>query len=87
MQFLYVFYFQNKQTSMLIGAVSLNPKTRWEYLDSIVNKFFQEYVLRIDSLNNLGLTSESILCYQIGEIVRGSGMFHCFDTSYEIDLN
>ena len=71
---------------MLIGAVSLNPKTRWELLDSIVNKFFQEYVLRIDSVTNLGLNNESIMCYQIGEIVRGSGKLkHLIDTLVSIN--
>lgn len=30
----------------------------------------QEYVFRVDTLTSLGLSSDSIVCYRMGEVVR-----------------
>lgn len=31
----------------------------------------QEYVFRVDPATSLGLTSDSIMCYRMGDVVRG----------------
>lgn len=33
--------------------------------------FSQEYVFRVDPATSLGLTSDSIMCYRMGDVVRG----------------
>ncbi|XP_077491424.1 sickie isoform X3 [Amblyomma americanum] len=54
----------------LIGSLYVSGKTKWDNLDSAVKKIFKDYVLRVDPASNLGLSSESILCYHIDDIVR-----------------
>ena len=44
---------------------------------------FQEYVLRIDPVTNLGLSAESVFSYHIGDIVRTKGKI----TLYYIGLD
>ncbi|XP_030843943.1 neuron navigator 2 isoform X3 [Strongylocentrotus purpuratus] len=55
---------------VLIGTIGISSKTNWDTLDSVVRRIFKEYVLRIDPVTNLGLSSESIMCYVVGEIMR-----------------
>ncbi|XP_076347890.1 uncharacterized protein LOC143245425 [Tachypleus tridentatus] len=57
-------------SEVLIGAFLVNSKMSWDLMDNIVNQTFKEYVQRIDLLSSLGLNTESILSYQVGEIVR-----------------
>lgn len=45
------------------------------YLDvflifNFTNFFFQEYVLRVDPVSNLGLSAESVYSYHVGEVSR-----------------
>ncbi|XP_075725682.1 sickie isoform X4 [Rhipicephalus microplus] len=54
----------------LIGSLYVSGKTKWDNLDSAVKKAFKDYVLKVDPASNLGLSSESILCYHIDDIVR-----------------
>ena len=39
----------------------------------IFDFYFQEYVLRVDPVTNLGLSAESVYSYHIGEIVKTKG--------------
>ena len=74
--------------SVRIGTVSICGKSSWELIDSLVNRLFQEYLMKVDPCTNLGLSSNSMASYQIGEeVVRrlGSGpglatnsIFFCF---------
>ncbi|XP_078663254.1 neuron navigator 2-like isoform X7 [Branchiostoma floridae x Branchiostoma belcheri] len=59
-----------KAQQIIIGALSVSGKTKWDMLDNVVHRLFKEYLLRIDPVSNLGLTSESIRNYTIGEIIR-----------------
>ncbi|XP_064478285.1 neuron navigator 3-like isoform X4 [Ornithodoros turicata] len=53
-----------------LGSILVSGKTKWDNLDHLVRKCFKEYVSRVDPSSNLGLNSESVLCYHIGEVVR-----------------
>ncbi|XP_067950786.1 neuron navigator 3-like isoform X2 [Watersipora subatra] len=61
----------NKQgTGCFIGSVSVTGKTKWDVLDSLVKRTFKQYLSRIDQSTNLGLTSESIYAFIVGEVCR-----------------
>ncbi|CAG7818359.1 unnamed protein product [Allacma fusca] len=53
-----------------IGNVLISSKIKWDTLDTMVKKVFKEYVMRVDSVTNLGLNADSIGSYSIGEITR-----------------
>ncbi|XP_076330999.1 uncharacterized protein LOC143236592 isoform X2 [Tachypleus tridentatus] len=55
---------------VFIGSVSVNAMTKWDSLDNVVKRKFKEYLQRIDPVSNLGLCTESILSYHIGDVVR-----------------
>ncbi|KAK6169208.1 hypothetical protein SNE40_020304, partial [Patella caerulea] len=59
-----------KPAEVLIGFLSVSGKTKWDILDNMVRKIFKEYVLRVDPVTNLGLSSESLQSYHVGEITR-----------------
>ena len=61
------------KNQVLISAISVSGKTKWDILDVTVKRSFKEYCLRIDPSTNLGLNAESVNCYQIGEITRSKG--------------
>ena len=48
----------------------MSGKTKWDLLEIAIKRSFKEYVLRIDPSSSLGLNGESILCYNVGEIIR-----------------
>ncbi|KAJ8405312.1 hypothetical protein AAFF_G00323030, partial [Aldrovandia affinis] len=50
----------------LIGSIGISGKTKWDVLDG-------EYVFRVDPLTSLGLTSDSIASYRMGDVVRSHG--------------
>ncbi|CAL4069603.1 unnamed protein product, partial [Meganyctiphanes norvegica] len=54
----------------IIGAISVNSKTKWKILDDLVKQIYKEYILRIDPVSSLGLTDESITAYRVGELTR-----------------
>ncbi|XP_064627297.1 neuron navigator 3-like isoform X4 [Lineus longissimus] len=56
-----------------LGTMSVSGKIRWDMLDSIVKRIFKDYCIRVDPVSHLGLNSESVLCYHIGEIIRIKG--------------
>ncbi|XP_078021338.1 neuron navigator 3 isoform X21 [Epinephelus lanceolatus] len=54
----------------LIGSIGVSGKTKWDVLDGVIRRLFKEYVFRVDPLTSLGLSSDSIICYKMGEVVR-----------------
>ncbi|XP_037616129.1 neuron navigator 3 isoform X9 [Sebastes umbrosus] len=54
----------------LIGSIGVSGKTKWDVLDGVIRRLFKEYVFRVDPLTSLGLSSDSIVCYRMGEVVR-----------------
>ncbi|CAH2277944.1 neuron navigator 3-like isoform X1 [Pelobates cultripes] len=60
-----------RSNSYLIGSIGVSGKTKWDVLDAVIRRLFKEYIYRVDPVANLGLTSESIASYFLGDIVRG----------------
>ncbi|XP_077957169.1 neuron navigator 3 isoform X5 [Gasterosteus aculeatus] len=54
----------------LIGSIGVSGKTKWDVLDGVIRRLFKEYVFRVDPHTSLGLSSDSIVSYRIGEVVR-----------------
>ncbi|QQP48722.1 Neuron navigator 2like [Caligus rogercresseyi] len=55
-----------------IGVIVVSGKSTWELLESLIQRLFKEYVMRVDPVSNLGLAADSIAHYQVGEIRRRS---------------
>ena len=53
-----------------IGTIAASGKLSWELLDSLVERIFKEYIMRIDAVTHLGLGAESIHHYKVGEVDR-----------------
>ena len=75
------------KNQVLISAISVSGKTKWDILDVTVKRSFKEYCLRIDPSTNLGLNAESVNCYQIGEITRSKGTLRTLLDSKIVDRN
>ncbi|XP_055847329.1 protein sickie isoform X8 [Episyrphus balteatus] len=58
----------------VIAYTYISGKTTWQNLDYIVRKTFKDYVSRIDPGTNLGLNTDSITSYHLGEAKRGPEM-------------
>uniref|UniRef100_A0A8D1DLB7 Neuron navigator 2 n=1 Tax=Sus scrofa TaxID=9823 RepID=A0A8D1DLB7_PIG len=56
----------------LIGCIGVSGKTKWDVLDGVVRRLFKEYIVHVDPVSQLGLNSDSVLGYSIGEIRRSS---------------
>ncbi|KAG8439716.1 hypothetical protein GDO86_005768 [Hymenochirus boettgeri] len=56
----------------LIGSIGVSGKTKWDVLDAVIRRLFKEYIHRVDPAANLGLTSDSISSYCIGDLVRAT---------------
>ncbi|XP_077449839.1 neuron navigator 3 isoform X14 [Stigmatopora argus] len=54
----------------LIGSIGVSGKTKWDVLDGVIRRLFKEYVFRVDPVTSLGLSSDSIICYRMGDVVR-----------------
>ncbi|XP_069821202.1 neuron navigator 2 isoform X10 [Dendropsophus ebraccatus] len=54
----------------LIGCIGVGGKTKWDVLDGVVRRLFKEYLVHVDPVTQLGLNSDSVLGYSIGEIKR-----------------
>ncbi|KAJ8245377.1 hypothetical protein GJAV_G00270100 [Gymnothorax javanicus] len=61
----------SKCQEFLIGSIGVSGKTKWDMLDGVIRRLFKEYVFRVDPLSSLGLGSDSILSYRMGDVVRG----------------
>uniref|UniRef100_A0A674MDX6 Neuron navigator 3 n=1 Tax=Takifugu rubripes TaxID=31033 RepID=A0A674MDX6_TAKRU len=61
---------QHFHQQFLIGSIGVSGKTKWDVLDGVIRRLFKEYVFRVDPHTSLGLSSDSIVCYRMGEVVR-----------------
>ncbi|XP_049321230.1 neuron navigator 2 isoform X2 [Astyanax mexicanus] len=57
----------------LIGCIGVSGKTRWDVLDGVVRRLFKEYIRHVDPVSQLGLSSDSVEGYRIGDVLRPSG--------------
>lgn len=65
---------QSLDSEMIISLTYISGKTTWQNLDYIVRKTFKDYLARIDPGTNLGLNTDSITSYHLGEAKRGPEM-------------
>ncbi|XP_078273293.1 neuron navigator 3 isoform X8 [Rhinoraja longicauda] len=63
-----------KTLRYLIGSIGVSGKTNWDVLDSVIRRLFKEYIFRLDPSSSLGLSSDSIVSYSIGDIIRSYNM-------------
>ncbi|XP_008147200.2 neuron navigator 2 isoform X2 [Eptesicus fuscus] len=56
----------------LIGCIGVSGKTKWDVLDGVVRRLFKEYIIHVDPVSQLGLNSDSVLGYSIGEVKRSN---------------
>ncbi|XP_053364310.1 neuron navigator 3 isoform X4 [Clarias gariepinus] len=61
---------RTKSLEYLIGSIGVSGKTKWDVLDGVIRRLFKEYVFRVDPLTSLGVNSDSIVSYRIGEVER-----------------
>ncbi|XP_066447786.1 neuron navigator 3 isoform X6 [Eleutherodactylus coqui] len=61
-----------KSQKYLIGSIGVSGKTKWDVLDAVIRRLFKEYVYRVDPASSLGLTSDAITSYSIGDVVRSN---------------
>ncbi|XP_061570650.1 LOW QUALITY PROTEIN: neuron navigator 3 [Cololabis saira] len=61
---------KGKRLEYLIGSIGVSGKTKWDVLDGVIRRLFKEYVFRVDPTTSLGLSSDSIISYRMGEVVR-----------------
>ncbi|XP_059361346.1 neuron navigator 3-like isoform X1 [Carassius carassius] len=59
-----------QKKAYLIGSIGVSGKTKWDVLDGVIRRLLKEYVFRVDPLTSLGLNSDSIVCYRMGDVVR-----------------
>lgn len=64
----------SNSSEMIIAHTYISGKTTWQNLDYIVRKTFKDYLSRIDPGTNLGLNTDSITSYHLGEAKRGPEM-------------
>ncbi|KAM9409588.1 LOW QUALITY PROTEIN: neuron navigator 2 [Pholidichthys leucotaenia] len=56
--------------NFLIGCIGVSGKTKWDVLDGVVRRLFKEYITHVDPASQLGLGTDSIQGYNIGETHR-----------------
>ncbi|XP_072002886.1 neuron navigator 3 isoform X5 [Engystomops pustulosus] len=61
-----------KSHQYLIGSIGVSGKTKWDVLDAVIRRLFKEYVYRVDPASSLGLSSDAITSYSIGDVVRSN---------------
>ncbi|XP_072448877.1 neuron navigator 2 isoform X5 [Chiloscyllium punctatum] len=54
----------------IVGCIGVSGKTKWDVLDGVVRRLFKEYIIHVDPVSQLGLNSDSVLGYSIGDIQR-----------------
>ncbi|XP_070456641.1 neuron navigator 3 isoform X12 [Equus przewalskii] len=63
-----------KSQAYLIGSIGVSGKTKWDVLDGVIRRLFKEYVFRIDTSSSLGLSSDCIASYCIGDLIRSHSL-------------
>ncbi|XP_037088084.1 protein sickie-like isoform X2 [Pollicipes pollicipes] len=53
-----------------VGAVTVGRKTVWDVLDDAVRRTFKEYLCRLDPDQSLGIDTDAITGYRLGEVSR-----------------
>ncbi|KAE8747145.1 hypothetical protein FOCC_FOCC006143 [Frankliniella occidentalis] len=53
-----------------VAAIAVSGKTKWEVLDTLIKRLFKEYLSRVDPTTSLGLGTDSIASYHVGEVIR-----------------
>uniref|UniRef100_A0A452J0F9 AAA+ ATPase domain-containing protein n=1 Tax=Gopherus agassizii TaxID=38772 RepID=A0A452J0F9_9SAUR len=59
-----------KTQAYLIGSIGVSGKTKWDVLDGVIRRLFKEYIFRVDPATSLGLSSDCIASYCIGDLIR-----------------
>uniref|UniRef100_A0A8C8VMV0 Neuron navigator 3 n=1 Tax=Pelusios castaneus TaxID=367368 RepID=A0A8C8VMV0_9SAUR len=59
-----------KTQAYLIGSIGVSGKTKWDVLDGVIRRLFKEYIFRVDPTTCLGLSSDCIASYCIGDLIR-----------------
>ncbi|KAM6435815.1 neuron navigator 3 isoform 3-T5 [Liasis olivaceus] len=59
-----------RMQAYLIGSIRVSGKTKWDVLDGVIRRLFKEYVFRVDPSTSLGLSSDCIANYCVGDIIR-----------------
>ncbi|XP_069479569.1 neuron navigator 2 isoform X3 [Ambystoma mexicanum] len=62
----------SRPRSFLIGCIGVSGKTKWDVLDGVVRRLFKEYIIHVDQVSQLGLNSDSVVGYSIGDLKRTS---------------
>ncbi|XP_047435818.1 neuron navigator 2 isoform X1 [Mugil cephalus] len=65
---------ESRTRHFLIGCIGVSGKTKWDVLDGVVRRLFKEYITHVDPVSQLGLSSDSVQGYNIGEVHRPSGV-------------
>ncbi|XP_075284033.1 neuron navigator 3 isoform X7 [Opisthocomus hoazin] len=63
-----------KPRAYLIGSIGVSGKTKWDILDGVIRRLFKEYIFRVDPTTSLGLSSDSIASYCIGDVTRAHSL-------------
>ncbi|XP_075788406.1 neuron navigator 3 isoform X12 [Pelodiscus sinensis] len=63
-----------KTQAYLIGSIGVSGKTKWDVLDGVIRRLFKEYIFRVDPASSLGLSSDCIASYCIGDIIRSHSL-------------
>nr|XP_004650189.2 neuron navigator 3 isoform X1 [Jaculus jaculus] len=63
-----------KSQAYLIGSIGVSGRTKWDVLDGVIRRLFKEYVFRVDSSSSLGLSSDCIASYCIGDLTRSQNL-------------
>lgn len=61
-------------SEFVIAYTYISGKTSWQNLDYVVRKTFKDYLARVDPGGNLGLNTDSITSYHLGDAKRGPEM-------------
>ncbi|XP_030911420.1 neuron navigator 3 isoform X5 [Geospiza fortis] len=63
-----------KPHAYLIGSIGVSGKTKWDVLDGVIRRLFKEYIFRVDPTTSLGLGSDCIASYCIGDVTRAHSL-------------
>ncbi|XP_021703738.1 protein sickie-like [Aedes aegypti] len=59
-----------RQNEFTIAFTYVSGKTSWQSLDYIIHRSFKDFLERVDPSGNLGLSTDSIASYHVGEAKR-----------------